>query len=194
MCLYKEKGKQGVTQCYLPVESFIRAESAPGGLMWSHGATANTEWIQRCNQAYFLSLKLPAQTALLHLEIHPPQYNTIFVMIVQLQFHMRNFTKYSSAIFVSWCRSLFKRFLFFFHFYFERKSFNFHFQPWYYPALPQWMLGSHCPFLFVLFIVRPRCPLKTNLRNSLTNVRHADIHKWDATYKNSVCEIHVCEW
>lgn len=66
--------------------------------MRSHGATANAEWIQRCNQIYFLPLKLPAQTARLHLGIHRPQYN--FLMIVKLQFHQRNVTKNCSAIVV----------------------------------------------------------------------------------------------
>lgn len=121
----QRKGKQRVIQCYLiPVEPFIRAESAPGGLMWSHGATTNTERIQRGNQTYFLPLKLPAEPALFHLEIHPLRYNTMFVMIVQLHFHMRNFTKYSPTIFCVALLSLLKCDIFFFTFILKEKSFH----------------------------------------------------------------------
>lgn len=48
-------GKQGAFRCcFISVESFIRDESAPGGQMWCHGATTNREWIQHCNQTFFI--------------------------------------------------------------------------------------------------------------------------------------------
>lgn len=107
MCVCPEK-REGRSheckeeECYLfSVESFIRADSGPGGEMWSHGATTSTEWIQLCIQTYFLSLKLPARTALFHLEIHQPRLGTMFVMIVQLRFHMeKNLESISRAIVV----------------------------------------------------------------------------------------------
>lgn len=169
----QRKGKQRVIQCYLiPVEPFIRAESAPGGLMWSHGATTNTERIQRGNQTYFLPLKLPAEPALFHLEIHPLRYNTMFVMIVQLHFHMRNFTKYSPTIFCVALLSLLKCDFFFSLLFWRKNHFILHFQLlWYNPALPRWVLRSHCPSLFVLFIVKPRCPLQSKLRHSFYNCK-----------------------
>lgn len=148
------KGKRGVI--LIPVESFIRTESAPGGLMWSHSATTNTEWIQCCNQTYFLPLKLPAQTALFYLEIHPPQYSAIFVMIVQLQLHMRNFTQYGFChffFFILVPLSPFKSDIFFSVSLWRKNHLTFisSSQPWCNPALPQSLPGSRCLFLFVFF-------------------------------------------
>lgn len=126
MCLYEEKGsKEAFSAISTQLESFISAKSGPGGLMWSHGATTNTAWIQCCSWTYFLSLELPAQTALFHLEIHRPQCTTIFVMIVQLQLPERNFTKYSSKFFcILVLLSIFKSEIVFFTFILKEKPFN----------------------------------------------------------------------
>lgn len=144
-------GKQGVFVRFLiSVESFIRAESAPGGQMWSHGATTNTEWIQRCNQTFFI-LKISCPDCILPFRnpsntIQHSVCNDCTALVSHEKLH-KEFSYNSCGILLL---SLFKSDIFSLLFW-AKNRFNFHFQlSWCNPAFTQWLLRSHYPFLCFL--------------------------------------------